>query len=93
MLAGLCGEMLLEQRQLPLDDLRRERHEHVRPPQVAVELRDLVLEDQVVAEGVPRQLAGESVILVEVVIGVRQDELRIDAPLQSSNTSLTSPPT
>ena len=81
-LAGLGREVLLEQRQLPLHDLRRERHEHVRPPEVAVELRDLVLEDQVVAEGVPRQLAGESVILVEVVTGVGEDELRIDAPLQ-----------
>ena len=36
-------------------------------PEVAVELRDLVLEDQVVAERVPGQLAGEPVILVEVV--------------------------
>ena len=51
-------------------------------PEVAVDLRNLVLEDQVVAERVPRQLAGEPVILVEVVPGVREHELRVDAALQ-----------
>ena len=50
--------------------------------EVAVDLRDLVLEDQVVAERVPRQLAREPVILVEVVAGVREHELRVDARLQ-----------
>ena len=76
MLAGLTREMLLEQRQLLLGDRRGQRHEEVRPAEVAVDLRDLVLEDQVVAERVPRQLAGEAMVLMEVVPRVREDELR-----------------
>ena len=60
--------------------------------EVAVVLRDLVLEDQVVAPRVPRELADEPVILVEVVAGVREDQLRVDRAFSSSNTSLTSAP-
>ena len=41
--------------------------EDVRRAEVAVVLRDLVLEDGVIAKRVPRQLAGETVILVQVV--------------------------
>ena len=50
----------------------------VRPAQVAVELGDLELEDQVVAERLPGQLADEPVVLVEVVAVVGQDEVRRD---------------
>ena len=53
--------------QLLRGDLVAQRDEDVRRPQVAVVLRDLVLEDEVVAERVPRELAREAVILVEVV--------------------------
>ena len=67
---------------LLLRDRRGQRHEEVRRPEVAVELRDLVLEDQVVAERVPGQLAGKPVVLVEVVAGVGEDELRVDPALQ-----------
>ena len=46
---------------------------------------------EVVAERVPRQLAGEPVILVEVVARVREDEVGLDA-LSSSNASFTASP-
>ena len=49
--------------------------------EIAVVLRHLVLEDQVVAKRVPRELGGEPVVLVEVVAGMRQDEVWVD-PLQ-----------
>ena len=65
-----------------LDDVCRERNEDVRPAEVAVDLRDLVLEDEVVAERVPCQLARKPVVLVEVVAGVREHEVGIDASLQ-----------
>ncbi len=50
------GEVPLDQRELLVHDRLGQRHEDVRPAEVAVELRDLVLEDQMVAERVPRQL-------------------------------------
>jgi hypothetical protein len=40
---------------------------------VDVVLRDLVLEDQVVTEGVPGQLAAERVVLVQVGALVQED--------------------
>ena len=81
-LVRLAREVPLEERQLLLDDRLGQRHEDVRRPEVAVDLRDLVLEDQVVAERVPRQLAREPVVLVEVVARVGEHELRVDAGLQ-----------
>ena len=39
-----------------------------------------------VAEGVPGQLAGEPVILVEIVARVREDEVGLDVALSSSKT-------
>src|SRR3954466_5713916 len=77
MLPGLGWKVALDERQLLLDDGFRERHEDVWPAEVAVDLRNLVLEDHVVAEGVPGQLAGKSMILMEVVAGVGEDDLRI----------------
>ena len=50
------GEVLLEQRELLVHDRLRQRDEDVRPAEVAVVLRDFVLEDQVAPERVPRQL-------------------------------------
>ena len=46
-----------------------------------------------VAPRVPGQLANETMILVEVVSSVREDDVGIDAAFSSSKTSLTSPPT
>ena len=59
-----------------------QRDEDVRPPEVAVDLGDLVLEDQVVPERVPSELAREPVILMEVVAGMGEHELGIEPPLQ-----------
>ena len=76
------------------DAPRSSGHEDVRAAEVAVVLRDLVLEDQVVAERVPGQLADEPVVLVEVVPRVREDEVRATrGAFSSSKTSFTSPPT
>ena len=60
--------------------LRRESrlgewHERVRGAHVPVVLRHLVLEDQVVAEGVPGQLAADPVILVQVPALVSEDHV------------------
>ena len=59
-----------------------DRDEDVWLAEIAVVLRDLVLEDQVVAERVPGQVARRAVILVEVASGVREDDVRIDLALE-----------
>ena len=59
-----------------------ERHEGVRRAHVAVVLRDLVLEDQVVAEGVPGELAAEPVVLVQVGALVGEDQVGREVGLQ-----------
>jgi hypothetical protein len=65
------GELRVEVREQVLDlapaDRVVDRDEHVRAAHVAVVLGHLVLEDQVVAERVQRQLTGEPVVLVQVV--------------------------
>ena len=63
-------------------DLRASGTKTFGPPEVTVVLRDLVLEDQVVAQRVPGQLADEPVVLVEVVPRVGEDEVRIDVALE-----------
>ena len=58
-------------------------HVGVRAPEVAVPLRDLVLEDEVVTEGVPGQVAHEAVVLVEIVARMCQDKIGVDPGLQA----------
>ena len=58
--------MLISSSILRRHDRLVEVDEHVRRAEVAVVLRDLVLEDQVVAEGVPGELRDEAVVLVEI---------------------------
>src|SRR5581483_8310597 len=69
-------------RDLPLAERRVQRHEEVRRPEVALVLRDLVLEDRVIAEGLPGELRDQAVVLVLVGAVVREDEVRRLAGLQ-----------
>ena len=57
--------------------------EEVRRAQVAVVLRDLVLEDQMVAKRVPGQLRDEAMILVQIAAPVREDQVRGDLALEA----------
>ena len=50
-------------------------HERIGRADVPVVLRDLVLEDQVVAERVPRQLGDEAMVLVQIGALVREDQV------------------
>src|SRR5262245_35456801 len=52
-----------------------ERNEEVRRAEVRVVLRDLVLEDEMVAEGVPGQLPDRAVVLVQIALVVREDQI------------------
>src|SRR5262249_60651339 len=74
--ALLADEVLGEEAELPLDVLGAERDVEIGRPEVAVVLGDLVLEDEVVAEGVPGQLTGQAVVLMEVAARVGQDQVR-----------------
>ena len=77
-LAAWLGNASASRRSLLVDELLDERDEDVRRPEVAVELRDLVFENQMVSERVPGQLAGEPMILMEIAAGVREDDVGSD---------------
>ena len=81
-LARLAGEVLLEEHELLFDDRSSQRHVDVGPTKVPVDLGNLILENQVVPEGVPGEFACQPVILMEVVAGVGEHDLRIDPQLQ-----------
>src|SRR2546427_2672478 len=73
-LLDLAGEVRQDRVDSAAAEGLLKRHEDVRCPEIAVVLRDFVLEDEVIPEGVPRQLRDQSMILVEVVAIVRQDQ-------------------
>src|SRR6266536_3390593 len=60
-------ELVEQQIDLPPNDLVVEMDEEIRGADVTVVLRHFVLDDQMVAERVPRQLADQTVVLMEVV--------------------------
>ncbi len=64
-------------KELDLSAARRlgEGDENRRNTEVAVVLRDLVLEHEVVPERVPRQLAQEPMILVQILPVMREDQM------------------
>ena len=59
-----------------------EGDEDVRRAEVAVVLRDLVLEDQVVTPRVPRELGHQAMVLVPVVAVVGEDQVGIHVGLE-----------
>ena len=75
MLVALCSEGVVQVFDLQIADRFVERDEAVGGAEVAVELRDLVLEDQVISEGIPRQVGHDPVILMPIVAIVRQHQI------------------
>src|SRR6185436_6984105 len=78
---ALRWEALHEAADLVLELLGGERDVDVRVPEVALVLRDLVLEHEVRAERVPGQLRDEPVVLVPVVQMMREDDVGRDLRL------------
>ena len=52
-----------------------QRHEAVRRPEIAVVLGNLVLQDQVVAERIPRQIGDQPMILMPILAIVGEDQV------------------
>ena len=75
-LSRLGREVTKHEIELAIDHVVFERNVQIWAPEVAVPLRDLVLEDQVIAERVPRELAGEAMVLVPVIARVGEHERR-----------------
>src|SRR5262245_34113919 len=82
MLRTLAWKELAQTTDLLQSKLLRHGDEEVRGFEIAVELRDLVLENEVVSPRVPRQLAEQAMGLVEVLARVGQDDVRLDSSLQ-----------
>src|SRR5689334_5264687 len=59
-----------------------ERNEEVGRSHIAVVLRDLILQNHVVPEGVPGQLRDQAVVLMRILAVMGEDEIRRDLPLQ-----------
>lgn len=62
----LRSEMMHQQLDLPVRLGARERNVHVRRPEIPFIFRNFVFEDQMITKGVPRELAHDSVILMEI---------------------------
>ena len=54
-----------------------QRHEQVRPSDVAIVLRDLVFQNQMVSKCVPRKFGDQPVVLVGIAAPVGEDEIWI----------------
>ena len=81
-LVALGAESRLEISRLTCAERFRQRHEAIRLAEVAVELGNLVLQNEVVAKRVPGEIREHPVILMTVVPVVREDEIRIGFLLQ-----------
>ncbi len=57
-----------------------QRHEDVGVAEISLVLGDVVLEDQMIAEGIPRKLTDRAVVLVQVVASTRQDQVGRELP-------------
>src|SRR5712692_230477 len=79
--AGLGTVVLEQEGDLPLQGRGREGREEIRRSEVAVELGNLVLEDELVAPGVPRQVGDQPVVLVEITAVVGEDQVGGELPL------------
>src|SRR5262245_23976247 len=78
----LRRKRLQQRTDLPVDHRLRQRHVQVRLTQIAVVLRDLVLEDQVVAKSVPGKLREDAMILVSILEAMRQDDIGVEVRFQ-----------
>ena len=58
------------------DNAAIEGQKAIRRTQIAIVFRDLVLEDQLIAEGVSGQLGDSPVVLMEILAMVREHEIR-----------------
>src|SRR4051812_35298549 len=75
-LGTLRAEVLEEQFSFAASDGFVEMHKEVRQAEIAIEFRDFVLKNQMIAERVPRQFANQPMILVQVGAVVREDYIR-----------------
>jgi hypothetical protein len=72
-LIALCLENITDVSNLALADLPPKRDEVVGGTQISVVLWNLILQDHVVAPGVPSQIRDDTVVLVPVIAIVRED--------------------
>jgi hypothetical protein len=75
-LPPLCSENVEQPFAFAPGRARAQGHVQVRLAEISVPLRNLVLENELVTEGVPRQVGHYSVVLVPVVARVGEDDIR-----------------
>ena len=82
MLAPLRSEVLHQVLHFCGANRLAQRNEKIWGAEIAVIFRDFVLQDHVIAIRVPRQLAQEPVILVQVVAEMRENQIRFKGTFQ-----------
>src|SRR5690349_17338374 len=80
--AHLAREAADDRVDLALDQRFVQRHEDVRRAQVAIVLRDLVLEDPMIAKRVPGELGDRAMVLVQILPPVGEDQIGCDGALE-----------
>jgi len=74
-LPTLCSENIDQRFDLAAGHTPAQRHVQVRLAEVSVPFRNLVFENELLAEGVPGQVGHDSVVLVPVVTRVSEDDV------------------
>src|SRR5262249_34471112 len=79
LLRALAPEMQHQEIDFSLQGARRDRDIEIGLTHVSIPFGNLVLENAVIAEGIPSQTAHLAVVLMCVVSAVCEDQVRIDA--------------
>ena len=88
LLGALASEMRVQQFNLARQRRRRDRHVDIGLADVSIPLGNLVFENAVIAERIPRQAADLAMVLVRVVAIMREDHVGIDARLLALRTTI-----
>src|SRR5262249_10865332 len=75
-LLALCLKRIHEETHLFLACFKRQWHEHSGLSQVAVGFRDLVSQNQMVAERVPGQFSDKAMVLMRILPVMSEDDIR-----------------
>src|SRR5579883_3148468 len=78
----LAREMLEQRRHLAPGKLRAQGGEQVGVAEIAVIFDDLVLPDEMVAEGVVGELGDQAMVLMQIIAVMREDQRRLIGTLQ-----------
>jgi len=78
----LRGKVLMKMLHFASDKILAQLDENAWLAKIAIKLRNLELENQVISKGIPCELGHETVILMRITSIMREDQVRVDLRLQ-----------